>query len=469
MATSIKPIDNSNKDNFDVIFGESRNYKTSNGEYKNISIENEPLFFKLSSCKIVNIYQNKPEGNDQEKRRARLYISITNKDDIEMIQNLDKKTVSEAYKNKNTWFKNCSDADEELIKENFKSMLRYNTEYNNYNAYIDVSFRVYKYKEARFKDMTDDNKVYENADYQMLIEKLPKGSIVDLAVNFRNINVDLSNDEYKFQYAAEQINLIGLDEKFGNAEKLPGLTYDDFDVSNINLTDVEKHPKAGSNFCKINYNDKVFRGSIYNTIGSVFRNETPDGKTSYSLNINLDNEEVHKMYSDMSNSVFKTLVSESKKYYGSKKSEAKLGMIYTPFGCYSKKDQELIKSGEEPKYPAQLWIKLYYDDTNGFGNKFKNIDTNEFYKKPEELVGLKLKMDVVTFYNKHVWFGKKTSVAFVLDHCNFTTESNVSCDMDSVALPASPSNTSTQNNQENDEEEESDITDTSDDDDEDED
>ena len=144
-------------------------------------------------------------------------------------------------------------------------------------------------------------------------------------------------------------------------------------------------------------------------------------------------------------------------------------MIYTPFGCYSKKDQELIKSGEEPKYPAQLWIKLYYDVTNGFGNKFKNIDTNEFYKKPEELVGLKLKMDVVTFYNKHVWFGKKTSVAFVLDHCNFTTESNVSCDMDSVALPASPSNTSTQNNQENDEEEESDITDTSDDDDEDED
>ena len=200
-TVTYKPI--TNKDDFNIKFAEGRSYSSSFGKYKNIDLSNDngnPLTFKLSKCRVVGVFRQKDEGTDSEKERARLYVDISDEDDIKMLKKVESQIINRSIKNKDGWFPNLELDDgqkpEDAVRDNFKPYLRYNEEYDNYNAYIDVSYFVYKYDAAKFKDFTNkDSKLHDNTKYSYLSEKLIRGSVIDLALNFRSININEDSGE----------------------------------------------------------------------------------------------------------------------------------------------------------------------------------------------------------------------------------------------------------------------------------
>ena len=447
--TSIKPIEHTNFDNSKLMFGSVRtwtgrnNYvgKSVNTTYNGTSYAN--IFSIKLRAKVLSVYHKSREETPSEQEKARLYLHFAHEESVEFIKNIEASVIENAKENLE-WFNNIDDSDE--VEENIKSIMRYKPEYNTYNAYIDVSYDTKRSQvNGKIRDARVENSGYRTATFDVLNESLPKGTVVDLCISIRSLSIDVDNDEFQLKPNIETINIVGFEESGGSVD---GIMPSAFDISKVSLGEVEKHPIGGTKYCRVNYNDKTFRGTIKNTTGRIFKKEHDDGKVTYSMNVDLNSEDIQAMYGQLSDKVYETLVNNSQTYYEKKVSDKKLSKLYTPFGGYGKSDRELIQNGEQPKYGKSLFIKLYYDADNGFGNKFKDMRTGEFVNGDEELVGNTMQIESVTFYNKHVWFGKTTTVSFSLDSCNYTSEENISYDMDSVVLPGQVSNSSNQNDDE---------------------
>lgn len=108
-----------------------------------------------------------------------------------------------------------------------------------------------------------------------------------------------------------------------------------------------------------------------------------------------------------------------------------LKKMYNGYPTYGKEDMKLIKAGEDPKYQPTLWLKVYYNPTNGgLNEKFTNGSTEKLIADPDSLCGKDLSFRELTIYNKHIWFGSNTSTNFTISNAvvDFEVESY---DMDS--------------------------------------
>lgn len=435
---SIKPI--TNHSDVKLEFGENKKYSAVGNKYNGFNINPEPFIVKLSKCKVIGVYQSRPNGSEEEKKRARIYVSLSDPETIKIMKEIGKQVVSEAIKHKVRLFSEYDD--EKLIEENYKSVLRYNDKYDSYSAYIDVSFKEWKYKPATMEDYTDNRKVYEAVSYQTLSEVLKKNSVLDLAVSIRKGNVDLSTDEYNVKFFADKINLIGYSESVDGSGML-GIKPTEFDKSKVTFTPVEKNKVSATKFIRINYDSKRFRMTLTDISARVIKMVTESGDTTYALALNPD-ENVTKVFDELNDVLYSNIVQNSADYFDKKRSETKIKSTYSPICNYGKTDLELIKKGEEPKYGRSVLLKIYYTPEHGIGAKIVNTTTNEKVKNPEDLLGDNLTISSLTFYNKHVWFGKKTSTSFLIDTINYDGGVSQDVDMDSVAMPSEDDDTSSQ-------------------------
>ena len=388
-----------NSDDFKVKFQGSNTYGSAHGKYRGIDITNEngqPLTFKFSNCKVIDVFRQKKTPKPDEMERARLWLRITEEDDIKMYNKLKMQIIKKAIENRLEWFNDFEaneDQIESLIKENFKDLLKYDDKYDQYSAYFDVSYAYYKYGNAVFKDYVSGEDEHTNTTYTFLNGKLEKGSVLDIAFCVRSLNIDLSNNEYRVRGATERIHYIGHDSKFTETKPLPGVLPGDYDSNQLNLGKRQSHEQAGGKYCEVYYGESdgekqfKFKGTLKNVKGRIVKitdKENPN-KITYKLILDLDRKEDYEMYQNMSDDIFQKLLKDSKTYYGSKKSETKLKGDYQAFGGYSEDDQKLIKAGEEPKNGRQLWIKLFCDEkgTDGFGKALKNTAKDIYESNPK--------------------------------------------------------------------------------------
>lgn len=461
----VKPITSASDVKLEI--GENKKYSTSNGNYNSYNITPNPFIVKMSKCKIIGIYQSRPKGNENEQKRARIFISIDDPETLEIMKKIDELLVNQAIKHKIRLFNEYDD--DSLIKENYKSILRYNEKYNSYSAYLDVSFKEWNYEPAKLEDYLNDRTVHENVDYNTLNEVLKVGSIVDLGVSVRRGNIDLSTDEYNLKYFVDKINIIGFSDKGNGGGEKAGVTHDTFDPSKLTFTAVEKNKTTGTKLVKINYPESRFTATFRNVTGRCVKMTNETGDVSYSIAVNLNDDDA-KFMESLNDVIYKNIIDNSALYYDKKRSEAKIKSTYSPVCNYSKKDQELIKQGEEPMYGKSMFIKLYYTPENGLGPKIKNVSTEEVITDPENLIGGNIDIKEITFYNKHVWFGKKTSPSFMMSYMHYEGSSAQDVDMDSVALPVEETEKDeTSSNKPKEEEAASDTDDSDDDDDDDDD
>ena len=150
------------------------------------------------------------------------------------------------------------------------------------------------------------------------------------------------------------------------------------------------------------------------------------------MSIRLRDEKLHSIIKDIDKSIFTTLLTKSKDYYGSKKTEKLLKTALKPLESYNKADQEKIKRGEKPTYEPSIWIKIWHSDEKGFDGKIVNNETNKAITNTEDVLNKDINISSIEFYSRHIWFGPKgTSINLTVNKCSVSYDAPV-YDMDDM-------------------------------------
>ena len=233
---------------------------------------------------------------------------------------------------------------------------------------------------------------------------------------------------------AHQVNVVSLRTE---KSETPAVTLDNFDIDLMDLTPLETNVNPVTNMpskiCKISYNDKpYFRVRLHNVHGRLMRFGN-DNDYSYQIALTMD-EQHNEMFSSINNKEFDILKRKSKEYYGKTKTAPLLKKLYSSYPRYGREDQKLIENGEDPKYSPSLWLKVYFRaDKDGLGDKFRNKATGAVITDPNQICNQDLTFSELVIYNKHIWFGEKTSTNFSVAEAQLDYEVE-SYDMDSQPL-----------------------------------
>ena len=263
-------------------------------------------------------------------------------------------------------------------------------------------------------------------DVSNLEDALQKNTVIDVCISINKLKLGVG--KYSLGFEINQINI----KSISNGEKYESnaITPETFNKDKISLDTIQQHEKGGK-FCSLLYEDKKLRVKLSNIVGRIFKLENDNG-VNYSMSIRLRDEKLHTMIQDIDKSIFTTLLTKSKDYYGSKKTEKLLKTALKPLESYNKADQEKIKRGEKPTYEPSIWIKIWHSDEKGFDGKIVNNETNKAITNTEDVLNKDINISSIEFYSRHIWFGPKgTSINLTVNKCNVSYDAPV-YDMDDM-------------------------------------
>jgi hypothetical protein len=253
------------------------------------------------------------------------------------------------------------------------------------------------------------------------------------------MKIKLGQNKYSVGLEIKQVNIISV----GNTTSYNSnaITPEEFNLSKLSLSEIETLEK-GNKKTQILYGEsdapKPLRIKFQNIKGRLFANKQPgDEKTSYSLNVRLNDPVIKQMFDDINDESLKQTILLSCKGLDASKAALKSKIIkkdFKPIVSYSKADLEKIKKGEKPQWDPSIWFKIYHSEEKGFDGKIVNTDTTKPIENTDELVAIKeLNIESLEVYNKHIWIGAKgISVNFTLNKCEVSLDVAPSYDMDFI-------------------------------------
>jgi hypothetical protein len=407
----------------------SKDFKTSNvnfgniytDQYDNRSIKttynNKDFYMIAKKCTVVSF---KLEDNG----RYKLYVNIPDEDFINAVKSYDTSLIVYGAKNSKLFFDN--EFSESECLEIFKpKTLQHNEKYGySISAYL-------KKKEFLCKSKTED--VPDVSDLSLALQK---GNVIDICFDFMKIK--LGQNKYSVGIEIKQANIISVGDV--SSYKSNAISPAEFSLGKLSLSEIETLEK-GNKKSQIMYGEgdtsKPLRIKFENIKGRLFANKQPgDEKTSYSLNVRLNDPVNRQMFDDINDESLKQIILLSCKGLDASKAALKSKIIKKDFKAivsYSKADLEKIKKNEKPQYDPSIWFKIYHSEEKGFDGKIINTD-NKPIENTDELVSIKeLNIKSLEVYNKHIWIGAKgISVNFTLNKCEISMDVAPSYDMDYI-------------------------------------
>jgi len=343
-----------------------------------------------------------------KKDKYQLFMSLKDENFINMNKQLDTYLIEQGVKYSENWFDQNMEEDE--CTEMFKPTLTFHEKYGYAIGGILANDFICK---STTPDITDVSNL-ESA--------LCKNTVVDVCMVLSKIKIGVA--KYSLGFEFNQINIKSINN--GEQYESNAIKPCDFNISKLKLGAIQQHEKGGK-FCELLYEDKKFRSIFNDVVGRVFKSDKDD-VISYSMSIRLTDSVLHTMFQNIDKEILKTLLVNSKDYYGSKKTEKLLKAILKPLVSYNKADQEKMKKGEKPTYDPSVWIKIWHSDDKGFDGKIINA------KKPitntEDILNKDINISSIEFYSRHIWFGPKgTSINLTLNKCEISYDAPV-YDMD---------------------------------------
>ncbi len=359
------------------------------------------LLVVIRGCKIITF---KKLENDKDvkgkKDKYQIFMGVKDENFITMVKNFEKYLITQGVENSKQWFDETME-EEECI-DMLKATLSTSDKYPGYAIGGILS-----------NDFVCKSTTGDVPDVSKLEDALQKNTVIDVCISINKLKLGVG--KYSLGFEINQINI----KSIGNTEPYESnaTTPDKFIKDNIKLGVQQQHEKGGK-FCELLYEDKKLRIKLSNIVGRIFKLENDNG-INYSLSIRLRDEALHTMIQDIDTSIFTTLLTNSKDYYGSKKTEKLLKTLLKPLVSYNKADQEKIKKGEKPTYEPSIWLKIFHSDETGFNGKIVNKETNKAITNTEDILNKDINISSIEFYSRHIWFGPKgTSINLTLNKCN---------------------------------------------------
>jgi len=391
-------------------------------QYDNRSIKttynNKEFYMIAHECSIVSF---KLEDNGKYK----LYVNITDEDFINAVKSYDDSLIVYGAKNSKLFFDD--DMSETECIELFKpKTLQFHEKYKySISSYL------------KKKDFLCKSKTEDVPDVSDLSVALQKGNIVDICFDFMKIK--LGQNKYSVGIEIKQVNIISVGSE--SSYKSNAILPQEFNLGKLSLSEIETLEK-GNKKSQIMYGEgdtpKPLRIKFENIKGRLFANKQPnEDKTSYSLNVRLNDPVNRQMFDDINDESLKQIILLSCKGLDASKAALKSKIIKKDFKAivsYSKADLEKIKKGEKPQWDPSIWFKIFHSDEKGFCGKIINTDNNKPIENTEELIAIKeLNIKSLEVYNKHIWIGAKgISVNFTLNKCEISLDVAPSYDMDFI-------------------------------------
>ena len=355
------------------------------------------------------------DGKPREDK-YQIFMGIKDEHFIKFINDYQQSLLQTSIVNSEQWF------DEQFNDEECKAMLKTTL---SVHEKFGTAIGGLCGRDFICKSQTEDV-----SDVSDILVALQKGTEINVCFKFNKIKLGVGNFNIGFEIS--QINIINV-----GIEYIPfNITKDTYVKGNITLNKQQQHEKGGK-FCNVLYELKPLRIHIENNIkGRIFKNISDDGQISYSISIRLTDLDLRTMIENIEQEIFDLLLTNSKDYFGAKKTSKLLKAVVKTLISYNKQDQEKIKKGEQPTYDPSMWIKIYWTSEKGFDGKVINSLTEKPFLNPDEIINTNLSLSSLDIYSRHIWFGPKgTSINFTLNKCVACSENaeHTEYDMDSVA------------------------------------
>jgi hypothetical protein len=425
VAKIIKPLNptefDSGKVNFgNVIINTEIGNKYSKITYGNVTGSDNKLLVVARGC-IIKTFK-KLENKDKDgkiikskKDKYQIFMGLKDEKFINMINKFDEYLIKEGVEYSEKWF------DEKMELEECTDMFK--ASMSNHEKYG------YAIGSILSNDFVCKSNTADVPDVSNIEVALEKNSVIDVCFNINKIKLGVG--KYSLGFEINQINIKSVGGSNGEQYESNALKPEDYKTGNLTLSAIQQHEKGGK-FCELLYQDKKLRIKLSNIVGRIFKFEKDD-TVSYSMSIRLTDENLRSMIEGIDKEILTMLLSNSKDYYGSKKTEKLLKAILKPLLSYNKADQEKIKKGEKPQYDPSIWVKIYYSTDKGFDGKIINSTTNKPITNTEEILNKDLNIANIEYYSRHIWFGPKgTSINLTLNKCGISYDAPV-YDMDDLA------------------------------------
>lgn len=358
---------------------------------------------KLENVKVQGVYAPN-EGNN----KYGMLCVLNDSKQIELLTKLEQHIKDLALKNNKEWF---DDAEMETddIEACFKSMVKHNETYKNTSFTVSFPFMTEEVKDPVYLQYIQGcgEPSKEMLDSTDLTVKLPRGSIVDIFLQFTNILVQNSSKEFNIQrtvYKRINVRQLGASTP-SNLLPRNGMEVSEIDVSKIVCGDVITNDRQGRSLKpKYKYTtqdgeEKLRSLSVFlPQVRVSFRRQIDDtGKSSFNVVYRLNEDHLEK-FDEIDNYLKQDIFTNYKVYEGPGKKITKK-MLDNKF-------KGAVKHSDD--YPANMWYSVYAefkDDVYDFKGNFLKPDgtryTNEDILK--DIFGNTYVCDL-NVYLKHVWF-----------------------------------------------------------------
>ena len=381
--------------------------------YDSSTSNDKKLLVVVRGCTIKTFKKLENDKDSKGKKdKYQIFMGVKDENFINMVNKFEKYLITQGVENSKQWF------DETMEEEECIEMLK--PTLSNHEKYG------YAIGGVLSNDFVCKSTTSDVPDVSNLEDALQKNTVIDVCISINKLKLGVG--KYSLGFEINQINI----KSISNGEKYESnaITPETFNKDKISLDTIQQHEKGGK-FCYLLYEDKKLRVKLSNIVGRIFKLENDNG-VNYSMSIRLRDEQLHTMIQDIDKSVFTTLLTKSKDYYGSKKTEKLLKTALKPLESYNKADQEKIKRGEKPTYEPSFWIKIWHSDEKGFDGKIVNAETNKAITNTEDVLNKDINISSIEFYSRHIWFGPKgTSINLTVNKCNVSYDAPV-YDMDDM-------------------------------------
>ena len=431
-STPIKPVTVDEFDISKVSMGNTREFadRGFTKYYMNYNREDKldsKTVVKLENIKIQGVYP----PNENNAKYGMLCI-LQDEKQIELIKSVESHMKNLAFENREAWFED-GDLEMEDVEASFKSMIKYNSTYNNTSFTISFPFMTDEVKDPVTLQYfsgcgSPTEEMIESSD---LTVKLPRHSVVDLFLHFTNVKVENSSKDFNIQrtiYKRINVRQLGSDSASGVASgPRAGMNIDEIDVSNIVSGDVLVNERQGRSLRpKYKYTtpsgeEKLRSLTVHLPQVKVsFRRQVDDSdKTNFNIVYRLSEEHLAK-FEEIDDYLKQDFYSNFSKYENGKRTTKKM---------LDKKFKGAVKHSED--YPANMWYTVYAekkDDSFDFKGNFYKPDGTQYSNDEilSDIFGNTLTCDL-NVYLKHIWFvtSKGTySAKFNVGSVVVDTESN---------------------------------------------
>ena len=424
VANIIKPLSPSEFNSEKIVFSNVIINTEIGNKYCKITYGNNndgKLLVVARGCVIKTF--KKLENKDKDgkiikgkKDKYQIFMSLKDEPFINMFNKLDEYLINKGIEHSEKWFDEKMELDEcKQMFNNDKSTLSNHEKYG------------YAIGSILGNDFVCKSTTADVSDVSNLELALVKNTVVDVCFFINKLKLGVG--KYSLGFEINQINIksIGSTEQYESNALKP----EDYKLGNLTLSAIQQHEKGGK-FCELLYQDKKLRFNLSNITGRIFKFEKDD-TVSYSMSIRLTDANLRNMIEGIDKEILNMLMTNSKDYYGSKKTEKLLKAILKPLLSYNKADQEKIKKGEKPTYEPSIWVKIYWhNEEKGFDGKIMNVTNNKPIENTESVLNKDLNISNIEIYSRHIWFGPKgTSINLTLNKCGISYEAPV-YDMDDL-------------------------------------